>query len=124
MSKPHDNDKMRDFAERMYLAMNWGPLPKMYFKAANTHQWKGYCYARYLNGIPHDAYVIVSSASILHPKERDFWDSLCHEMIHARLWQLGYSIPKAFGHGKCFKNMAKDIANKFPELFTYKRIMK
>ena len=122
-----ENDKellMRDFAKKLYIAMDWGFMPVTRFKAGNTIQWKGYCFARRLGNNLHDIYVTVSTNKILHPNERNFWDSCLHEMIHVRLCQLGYPYDKAFGHGKVFKNMAKEVANKFPQHFTYKRIMK
>jgi hypothetical protein len=123
--KENDNEKlMRDFAERLYIAMAWGEMPVTRFKSGNTVQWKGYCFARRAGVDLHDIYVIVSNNEDIHPTERDFWDSALHEMIHVRLCQMGYPYDKAFGHGTVFKNMAKEIAAKFHKHFTYKRIMK
>ncbi len=125
MKRENTTEKlMRDFAEKLYKAMDWGSMPVTRFKSGNTSQWKGYCFARRKGENLHDIYVIVSNNDLIHPTERNFWDSAVHEMIHVRLCQIGMPYDKAFGHGKAFKNMAKEIANKFPMHFTYKRIMK
>jgi hypothetical protein len=125
--KENEQEKLfRDFAEKLYIAMNWEDMPVTRFKIGNTVQWKGHCYARRrgVNGPIHDIFVNVSNNEDIHPTERDFWDSAVHEMIHVRLCQMGLPYDKSFGHGTVFKNMAKEIAAKFPQHFTYKRIMK
>lgn len=115
--------RVRAFAVRVFKEMNWGEMKITRFKIGNTIQWRGHCYGRYLKDELYDIYVSVSNNEHLHPTEKRFWDSVVHELIHAKLALSGASIPKAFGHGKAFKNLAKEVAAKSP-FYTYKNIMK
>lgn len=115
----HAERAMRSFAVALATEMGWGTMPVTRFKIGNTENWKGYCYST-----GHEIFVIVSSNMDVHPTEKDFWDSLVHELIHAYLCGTGWPMLKAFGHGKAFKNVAKEIAKKTNNQFSYKRIMK
>ena len=110
---------MREFAWALFDEMGWGEMPVTRFKIGNTENWKGYCYST-----GNDIYVIVSSNMDIHRTEKDFWDSVVHELIHAYLCFNGVPILKAFGHGKVFKHHAKMVAEKTNNQFSYKRIMK
>ena len=115
--------RVRAFAVRVFDAMGWGEMKITRFKVGNTQQWRGHCYGRYLKGELYDIYVSISNNAILHPTEKRFWDSVVHELCHAKLALDGASIPKAFGHGKAFKNVVKSVAATSKE-YTYKQIMK
>ena len=115
--------RLRDFAVRVFAAMDWGKMNVTRFKVGNTMQWRGRCFARYDKGRVHDVYVTVSNNAKLHPTEKRFWDSVVHELIHAYLCLSGAPIPKAFGHGTAFKTVAKKVAATSSE-YTYKAIMK
>jgi len=116
--------KFRAFAELVYAKMGWGKMPVTRFKYSNTLQWKGHCFGRYLDGKPHSVYVNISSNPLIHPTEKDVWNSLLHELVHVKLHWEGYPIPKAFGHGKAFKNVVKEMVKVSNGLYSYKRIMK
>ena len=110
---------IRAFSETVFAEMNWGEMPIARFKLGNTNRWKGYCHST-----GNHIFVIISNNPDIHPTEKDLFDTVIHELIHAYLCYSGQPICKAFGHGKAFKNVAKQIAAATNNEFTYKRIMK
>jgi hypothetical protein len=110
---------IRAFSKTVCAGMGWGELPIARFKLGNTIRWKGYCYSTgdYI-------FINISTNPDVHPTEKDLFDTVIHELIHAYLCYSGQPICKAFGHGKAFKNVAKEIAKFTDNRFSYKRIMK
>lgn len=121
MSKQHLENQtekaVRIFADNLCDFMGWDKIDIARFKVGNMSQYRGYCMVDSKDNI----YILISNNPETYPNgftEKHFWNVVVHEMIHAYLYKNGYALDKSFGHGKAFKNIAKQIADKTD--FTYK----
>ena len=113
---------VKEFAKDFYTQMGWGEMPVSRFVICNTEQWRGYCFSTGFR-----IFVWISSNEEINKNPKMFWHTVAHELAHVRLSQIlrgPKAVHKAFGHGKEFKNVCKEIVEKSEGHFTYKGLMK
>jgi hypothetical protein len=121
MREPNKQEKLiRKFTNEFAEFMGWPKLPITRIKLCNLTSVRGL----FMAADDGRTFVLISNNGeyYYNASEAELWIIVVHELAHAYLHFTGAG-QKAFGHGKAFKTVCREIENKTNGYFSYDDLM-
>ena len=118
---------VRFYAVEFQKAMKWEKLKIARFKVGRMLRYRGY--AMIVRKTKKEkAIIFISDNPRVYTDgivtEKEFWHIVTHELVHIYMYQNGYSVEEAFGHGKSFIKVCEEIQKMSRGYFTVKGLMR
>ena len=110
--------EIMQFAYDFCHMMEWHDIEIIRIKINKMMRCKGWC----IPDTQSDGFYILLS-ELSNKDNKDFFATLIHELIHARLASDIKTVKTSHMHGRKFKRLAKQVANKSNGFYSIKEIV-